>query len=161
MPRVKNFLHNEAPKYQALEVEWQGGHAPELHLYNKHKKVVKVIDMGPYGEEQLHELLQQYGITTTTPKPEYLPPSFEATANCAAWRQTNNCDPNGEREVMADESCHTEIDHGRSGFCECVGRPNVEFVCEHLAFTCEEQCKESSFESDAPEESESEDRDEF
>ena len=155
---MKNFLHNEAPKYPAATVEWVGGHNPDVQFLDKHKKVVSSHDLAPLSEEQIHELLAQRGIFTHTPAPTYEPPTFTPSAICVAWRQTGNCDPNGEREAMADEACTTSISNGRSGFCECKGRPNVEYMCEHLEFTCEEACSESSNEEPAAEE---EDHEEF
>ena len=159
LPRVKNFLHSEATKYPAATVEWVGGHAPEVHFLDKHKKVVERHDLSPLGEEQIHALLAQKGITISTPTPEYVPPTFNPTDVCVAWRQTGNCDPNGEREPLADESCFTAIAPGRSGYCECRARPNVEYMCEHLEFTCEELCREST-EGTAPS-ADDEDNEEF
>ena len=139
---MKDFLHNEAPKYAAATVEWQGGHNPDVHFLDASKKVVSTHDLSPLSEQQIHELLNQNGIFTHTPKPEFRPPTFAATAKCAAWRQTADCNPEGAREEFSDEACHTTIDNGRSGYCECVGRSNVEYMCEHTAFTCEESCAE-------------------
>jgi len=157
LPRVKNFLHNEAPKYQAVTVEWIGGHNPDLMFLDEHQKVVSTHDMAPLGEEQIHALLNQHGIYTHTPKPEYTPPTFEPTAICKAWRQTGGCDPAGDREPMADESCTTMIANGRSGFCECIGKPNVDYVCEHMEMTCEEACAESDSTPDAASDDETSD----
>jgi len=136
-------LQNEAPKYPAAEVEWIGGHAPEVHFLNKYKKLVLKFDLSPYDEEQMHALLHQHNIHLTTPAPTFEAPAFEKTNVCIAWRQTGNCDPNGEREALADESCLTEVANGRSGYCECIDRPRVEFGCEHTPITCEYMCRES------------------
>jgi hypothetical protein len=141
---VKNFLQNEALKYNSITVEWIGGRAPELFFLDKHKRVVSTHDLSPFDEEQIHQLLNQNGIFTHTPAPTYAAPSFAPTANCVAWRQTGDCDPAGPREELADESCGTTITNGRSGYCECRGKPNLEYVCDHAEFTCDSVCEGGS-----------------
>ena len=47
-----------------------------------------------------------------------------ATADCKAWRQTANCDPeHGSREPEFDQPCNAVIPPGVSGFCECMSPP--------------------------------------
>lgn len=153
---MKDFLHNEATKYPSATVEWVGGHSPEVHFLDKHQRVVSKHDLSPLSEDQIHALMNQNGLFLTTPAPEYVPPSFDPTEFCVAWRQTGGCDPQGPREALADESCFASIAPGRSGYCECKGRPNVEYTCEHLEFTCDELCKEANSEesNDADEQEE-------
>lgn len=157
LPRVKEFLHNEARSYQALEIEYIPGRDPELVFVNKYNREVQRFDISNFGKVEIQELLQRHGIHIWTPKPEFVPPEFAPTANCKAWRQTNNCDPRGDREPMQDAACHELIGNGRSGYCECIGtKPNVEFGCEHTEFDCESQCS-----SDAAASAVADDEEEF
>ena len=41
--------------------------------------------------------------------------------SCVAWRQTHQCNPDGQRDPAADKSCSTQIKPGSSGYCECTG----------------------------------------
>ena len=139
---MREFLNNEARQYPALEIEYIPGHNPELRFLNKFKRVVSTHDISPLNGQAIQELLQSRGIHIWTVTPTYVPPEFQPTAHCKAWRQTANCDPDGQREALADESCFATIESGRSGFCECIGRDNAAFVCEHTPLTCEAMCTE-------------------
>jgi len=79
-------------------------------------------------------------------------PAVSQSYRCLGWRQTHGCDPNGRRERGSYEGgCDTNIDAGRSGFCECQGltdgkphrvRPSS---CDHMPFTCTTECARASF----------------
>ena len=45
-----------------------------------------------------------------------------------AWRQTKNCDRNGERDENADARRHDGINSDRSGYCERVFE-NCDNLC--------------------------------
>jgi len=125
-----------------------GGRSPEVFFLNKHKQTVETRDIADMNEESIKELLQARGIYTSTPKPDYVPPEFEPTTICRAWRQTGSCDPSGPREPMGDKDCFETINHGTSGYCECIDRPKVEYGCEHTPLTCEQACSVSGSEDD-------------
>ena len=59
---------------------------------------------------------------------------------CVAWRQTAECNGDGEREVGGDESCQALIEPGRSGVCECGDGTVYRVDCGHVAFTCAAAC---------------------
>jgi hypothetical protein len=141
---VKAFLHNEVPNFAAVEMQWIGGRSPELFFLNKFGKVVATHDLAPMSEQQIREILAKNSIFTYTPKPEYSPPEYTPTKVCRAWRQTAGCDPTGAREAMADEACGTIVPNGRSGYCDCIGRPDPKFSCEHTDLTCENACQQSA-----------------
>lgn len=118
-----------------------GGHEPILYWLNKYGRVISEENIENFGGPELKEKLAANGIYTWTVKPPVEPAAFTPTATCSAWRQTGNCDPKtGPREAASDEDCTATIAHGRSGYCECIGRPIIEFDCEHLEFTCESRC---------------------
>jgi len=79
--------------------------------------------------------------TTTTPPPK----------QCISWRQTGNCDPQGERESTQDLSCDAVVPQGASGYCECKGgRKEQLSTCEHDSFTCENICSAATPPTTAP-----------
>ena len=70
-----------------------------------------------------------------------------SAGNCAGWRQTGECEPDGPREPDGDRGCDASIGAGNSGFCECyVGtKAKVkvrEVGCDHEPFTCAAACAE-------------------
>jgi hypothetical protein len=86
-------------------------------------------------------------------------------AECVAWRQTTNCNPNGEREESSDKACSEHVPSGVSGYCECtvpsvgVSAPKelksreiftnlleqVKYAakasCDRHQFNCNEECR--------------------
>ena len=79
-------------------------------------------------------------------------PAVSQSYRCLGWRQTHGCDPNGRRERGSYEGgCDTNIDAGRSGFCECQGltdgKPHRVRLssCDHMPFTCTTECARASF----------------
>ena len=113
-----------------------------MYFLNKFGKTITEVNIEHMGAAEIQEALQANGIHTWSPKPTFEPPVITPTEVCRGWRQTGGCDPSGAREAMADEECTKPIANGRSGYCECIGRANAEFGCEHLEITCEEVCKE-------------------
>lgn len=141
LPKVKEFLNHVAPQFPAVEVQYVGGD-PRILFLNVYGKEVSQKELTHLDGAAIEELLLENGITRDTPAPQYLPPVFTETNNCVAWRQTSNCNPLGDRESLADEDCNTNIEFGRSGFCECKGegRVNIQVTCDHPALVCEEAC---------------------
>jgi hypothetical protein len=143
LPQLRAFLNNEARQYPALEIDYVQGADPVMQFLNKYKRVVTTVDIASMDGRQVQELMQRNNIHIWTPTPSFVPPEFTPTPHCRAWRQTGNCDPDGPRESLQDESCSTIVGSGRSGYCECIGRDRAPFVCEHTPFTCESICTES------------------
>jgi len=134
-------LNQEAHKYAALEVKYIGGKDPEILFLDDTNKVVASENVADYDEAGIRDVLGRHGITLDTPKPEYKPPTFDATEHCIAWRRTGECSPTGPMEPMEDEHCNQLIPNGVSGFCECKGTSERwEATCEHAPFTCEDRC---------------------
>lgn len=66
----------------------------------------------------------------------------DADLRCVRWRQTGQCNPNGQREPQGDRGCREEIPAGSSGYCECgQGRRARMSTCDHRPFSCKEECK--------------------
>lgn len=60
---------------------------------------------------------------------------------CRGWKQTKDCDPQGEREVDMDRLCSAVVADGNSGFCDCgTSRPPIAVACSHRPFTCHHAC---------------------
>jgi hypothetical protein len=68
--------------------------------------------------------------------------SSNSTGGCIAWRQTQDCDPNGARDISSDKSCDALIDSGASGYCECANheRRMAKQCVEGKYKTCREAC---------------------
>lgn len=66
---------------------------------------------------------------------------------CAAWRATQDCDPDGDRDPSKDLSCMQEVLGKRSGYCDCGdGRTVKHSDCGddwRKAFRCVDECAES------------------
>lgn len=61
---------------------------------------------------------------------------------CSGWRQTGACSPKGNREPHGDLPCHSEVQSGSSGYCECAGgRHAREATCGHRVFNCDDECR--------------------
>eukprot|EP01062_Namystynia_karyoxenos_P028937 TRINITY_DN21844_c0_g1_i1.p1 TRINITY_DN21844_c0_g1~~TRINITY_DN21844_c0_g1_i1.p1 ORF type:complete len:155 (+),score=48.17 TRINITY_DN21844_c0_g1_i1:178-642(+) len=142
MPKVKNFLHNHAPQFPAVEVQWIGGKSPTVVWLDKYgQRTGEDFDISGMDEDAIKELLASKGITADTPKPEWEPKPLTPTADCVAWRQTGECRGDGPREGTADSPCEETIQSGRSGFCECQGGARAEHSCGHEPLSCEAACK--------------------
>lgn len=152
MPKLRDFLHNDAKEYKsALTIDFITGRDPVLFLLNKAGKTVQEISLNDsHDAEAMAALLGQHGITKETERP---PVEFTPTAVCAAWRQTATCNPKGNREPEGDAECGDVVPAGRSGYCECIGRPNflyTDWSCNYNGdesddadiedFTCESKC---------------------
>ena len=46
----------------------------------------------------------------------------------------------GAREPQSDLKCDAHVAAGKSGYCECCHGGQVDFNCEHSAFTCSQVC---------------------
>lgn len=143
LPLVRAFLQTEAQQFPALVIDYVPGRSPELQFLDRHQRVIDTVDIADMDSNGIRQAMLRHGISQDTPSPTYTPPEFAATASCVAWRQTANCDPDANREAMADESCDKVIENGRSGFCECKSKPRIGFACTHRDFTCEELCSAS------------------
>eukprot|EP00051_Salpingoeca_urceolata_P029398 m.489802 g.489802 ORF g.489802 m.489802 type:complete len:643 (-) comp27125_c0_seq1:107-2035(-) len=67
--------------------------------------------------------------------------------NCVGWRQTANCDPDGDRLPDRDLDCSQPVPESASGFCECAGgRIVAKSGCHHASFTCAHACHEDDHE---------------
>ena len=63
-------------------------------------------------------------------------------AECVAWRQTGQCDPDGPRESGSDLTCNQVVPSGVSGFCDCGNGLRARAVtCDHAPFDCFSQCR--------------------
>ena len=140
LPLVKNFLQTEAALFPALVIDYVPGRSPELIFLDKHQRTIETVDIAEMDSNGIRGELLRHGISQDTPAATFVPIAIEATETCIAWRQTAGCDPDGPREIMADDSCMKTIDNGRSGFCECKDTPRIGFPCTHRDFTCEELC---------------------
>lgn len=66
---------------------------------------------------------------------------FADPQGCVAWRNTANCDPNGDREPTHDLQCHRRVPGTVSGYCECEGGRHANpSGCFHKEFTCAAVC---------------------
>ena len=139
---MKNFLHSEAGKYPAVEVVWIGGRDPELTFLDMYGRKVSSHDISNFDEAGIVDLLVRHGITTATPKTDFLQMPMTPTETCIGWRHTGGCNPQGEREANQDKPCTETIEIGYSGFCECKKGRRFEVTCMHEAFVCEERYKE-------------------
>ena len=89
--------------------------------------------------------------SAATPPPTPPTPPTLAPTQCISWRQTGNCDPQGERESTQDLSCDAVVPQGASGYCECKGgRKEQLSTCEHDSFTCENICSAATPPTTAP-----------
>ena len=140
LPRLRDFINDEVKRYPAVEVEFVPGHNPELKFLSLSRRVLSTHAMTSMTNRAIEELLQSKGLHTWTPRPRYIPAAILATAHCSAWRQTAGCDPDGQREPDDDDSCYRTIAPGRSGYCECLGRDDALFTCDHRPLTCEDIC---------------------
>eukprot|EP00929_Paragymnodinium_shiwhaense_P023798 TRINITY_DN14811_c0_g2_i1.p1 TRINITY_DN14811_c0_g2~~TRINITY_DN14811_c0_g2_i1.p1 ORF type:complete len:1654 (-),score=279.46 TRINITY_DN14811_c0_g2_i1:344-5305(-) len=67
-------------------------------------------------------------------------------SNCR-WRQTGSCNAKGQfREKGKDQSCHTKIGPGFSGYCDCNGNDVLEshertFGCTNAWKECVQYCR--------------------
>jgi len=136
---VRNFLNTDAKHFKALEVKYIPGKAPTLLCFDADEEQIFQQDISNLDENGISTVLGVQGITIHTPK---FVPVITPTSVCEAWRQTGNCDPDGEREPDSDKGCLKRIPAGSSGFCECVGGGVVKFTCDHSGFTCNEQCEQ-------------------
>ena len=65
----------------------------------------------------------------------------DQTEHCVAWRQTRDCNPNGDREPENDLGCKRIVMDGASGYCECKDGTHANVVsCKHPTFTCADAC---------------------
>ena len=82
-------------------------------------------------------------VTTSTPH-DYCYKKSDSDSSCISWRQTSDCDPNGNREPENDLPCNNVI-RGSSGYCECeAGRKEELSTCDHEPFTCQKICTGSN-----------------
>jgi hypothetical protein len=63
-------------------------------------------------------------------------------AVCIGWKQTKNCDPNGEVEEGHNKDCEATIAQGWSGYCLCKGGwKAMQKGCAISKYsTCNEAC---------------------
>jgi hypothetical protein len=134
-------------EYGALEIQWIPGHNPDLQLLNRYEKVIATKDLAKLDGVEIHTLLAEYGIERfAKKKPVFVTKILKPTKVCSAWRQTLNCAPSGPRAPLSDSSCKQRIAADRSGYCQCIDRPDVGFACHHRETTCEKECQKSNSE---------------
>ena len=109
-------------------------------ILDVYQRTIETIDISGLDSNGIRQALLKHGITTSTPRPTFIPPEFPQTETCIAWRQTGACDPDGLRETFADEACDRVIELGRSGYCECKNGKKFGFPCTHREFVCEDLC---------------------
>jgi thiol-disulfide isomerase/thioredoxin len=62
---------------------------------------------------------------------------------CAAWRGSEDCDPEGVHDPSRDLSCFQEVLGNRAGYCDCGGKFTKLTDCGHehrKGFTCLDVC---------------------
>jgi hypothetical protein len=123
--------------YPALSVQFIQGSSPTLIFFDSEENEVGVHDLSDLSEEGISQLLASYGITTDTPK---FVPLMTTTEFCNGWRQTADCDPNGQREDWKDLGCNRPIERGMSGYCDCISNVKYAVSCDHDTFRCDEMC---------------------
>ena len=76
------------------------------------------------------------------PPPPPAPPPMPSLG-CVMWRQTKNCDPNGQPEPADGIPCAASIPSGNSGFCECSGGLRRQLAnCSHNVLpSCAQVCE--------------------
>jgi len=62
MPKVKNFLHNQAKQYVDLTIEWKHGVDPVIHFLDAKDNIVESAKLASFSEEEIHQLLKSKGI---------------------------------------------------------------------------------------------------
>eukprot|EP00670_Eutreptiella_braarudii_P010036 CAMPEP_0174312488 /NCGR_PEP_ID=MMETSP0810-20121108/4318_1 /TAXON_ID=73025 ORGANISM="Eutreptiella gymnastica-like, Strain CCMP1594" /NCGR_SAMPLE_ID=MMETSP0810 /ASSEMBLY_ACC=CAM_ASM_000659 /LENGTH=150 /DNA_ID=CAMNT_0015420887 /DNA_START=121 /DNA_END=574 /DNA_ORIENTATION=- len=127
----------DVERFPAVDVKWVPGKSPTLFCYDENESQVFSRDVSDQDGAGIEALLAQNGITTATPK---FMPQIVPTPECVAWRQTGNCDPEGDREADADKPCRSVIEHGKSGYCECTGDRRIKFNCIHGSIVCQDEC---------------------
>eukprot|EP00759_Apiculatamorpha_spiralis_P007656 PhF_6_TR14895/c0_g1_i2/m.23229 len=141
LPKLKTFLKTKIHNYPAVDLVWIGAKDPEIIFLDKFKRKVSHHDLAHYDEAGLERLLEEHGITTSTPKPTYDKQPIAPTPHCHFWIQTEGCDPHGKPEEGERRSCHDHIEDGWSGYCECGDGRRYNVGCKHDVFTCETVCK--------------------
>ena len=64
---------------------------------------------------------------------------------CHGWRATVDCSPYASRDPKSDLSCGEEVPSSSSGYCLCEdGRRTAFSDCQHVPFTCYQECTKSS-----------------
>eukprot|EP01060_Flectonema_neradi_P019474 TRINITY_DN2663_c0_g1_i1.p1 TRINITY_DN2663_c0_g1~~TRINITY_DN2663_c0_g1_i1.p1 ORF type:complete len:286 (+),score=65.45 TRINITY_DN2663_c0_g1_i1:84-941(+) len=137
LPHVKDFVHNEAKKYDAVELVFIDGALPEIEFLDEFGRIAKGsyrMDLAEYDfKGGVQELLASKGITKETPKPKYSLKEFIADGNCRAWRETADCNEFGMRVMKNDADCRKEITPSHSGYCECADYEVALVECDAAA----------------------------
>jgi len=73
MPKVKNFLHNQAKEYPNLAIEWKHGADPVIEFLDSNNKVVESARLAPFNEQEIHQLLKSKGLFRNEKPPVQTP----------------------------------------------------------------------------------------
>lgn len=68
LPEVKNFILNDAPKYERLQVNFISGAPPELILLGEGDAELERLALSSLSREQCNELLMSRGFKQTANK---------------------------------------------------------------------------------------------
>ncbi|XP_030034603.1 selenoprotein M-like [Manduca sexta] len=63
LPQVKQFVMDDAPKYDRLEVKFISGAPPELVLLGDGDRELERLPLSQLNREECNELLQERGFT--------------------------------------------------------------------------------------------------
>ena len=66
---------------------------------------------------------------------------------CISWRQTDGCEPHGDRVPQFDKPCDADIPNEASGYCECFGgiKQNMKDCSKGEFRNCYEACSKGKF----------------
>eukprot|EP01062_Namystynia_karyoxenos_P024801 TRINITY_DN19696_c0_g1_i1.p1 TRINITY_DN19696_c0_g1~~TRINITY_DN19696_c0_g1_i1.p1 ORF type:complete len:264 (+),score=64.32 TRINITY_DN19696_c0_g1_i1:195-986(+) len=132
MPKVKQFITQQAVRWPALEVEYINGRDPELFFLDEFGQPADGTDRLPlinFNDRDIIELLRFHGITPESPKPQFRPRVFTPEGGCVAWRQTGDCIHQGAREPAGDHDCSFQVTGSHSGYCECTENKALPVDC--------------------------------
>eukprot|EP00992_Anisonema_acinus_P004157 TRINITY_DN14850_c0_g1_i1.p1 TRINITY_DN14850_c0_g1~~TRINITY_DN14850_c0_g1_i1.p1 ORF type:complete len:202 (-),score=43.06 TRINITY_DN14850_c0_g1_i1:18-593(-) len=124
------------PHYPAVTVEFNVRGTDRVYFYDTEERLISATLIGRRTNKQIISLLEEFEITTQSPK--YVRP-IPGTEHCVAWRQRADCLHHGLPEPQHDHGCHTTIKNGLSGFCQC-SQHNVTIGCKHAPLKCAEEC---------------------
>eukprot|EP00939_MAST-03C_sp_MAST-3C-sp1_P002872 g2872.t1 len=135
--KVKMSEVDESESHPMVDVEKREETADERRIRLEEELRSKTFpDLAPFSSDSSNEssvrrtvLSSQFSEKSTGPE-------------CVAWRQTKDCDPDGEREPTRDLLCRETISPGVSGFCECRGGARAaKVMCHHDVFCCKDECQ--------------------
>jgi hypothetical protein len=149
LPALEAFIAEVVPQFPAVigveddhnEFEPEKNQPTRIQLLDSAKHIVTSIEITPANVENLGAVLELHGLHREVRAPDAF--SITPTPHCVAWRETSDCDADGNKRVPEkDETCLAFIANGRSGYCECSNREFQHYGCVHTPFECEEVCRE-------------------